>query len=142
MEDGGGGGGQGSPCQYLHCVHLPTPSALSRSPPPFLPLRQPLGSVWLIKEEEEEEVAAAGSRHNAVCLGPSAPARPGTRSKGLDVELPSFPPPLCSPAPHKQHHHTPQQETFYCGDEKAGLLGQAGLRIRIRLARVGWQMAA
>lgn len=31
---------------------------------------------------------------------------------------------------------------FFMGDETAGLLGQAGLGIRIRLARVGWQMAA
>lgn len=44
--------GGGSPCQSLYCVHLPTtlPFSLSLSPPPLLCLRQPLESVWLIKE--------------------------------------------------------------------------------------------
>lgn len=122
----------GTPCQSLHCVHLPTslPPRRLFLLPPLLSLRQPLGSVWLIKEEEE-------SRHDAVCLGPFAPARPGTRSKGLSVELPLPSLPLSAPAsPH------PPAGTLSCEDETAGLLGQAGLRIRIRLARVGWQMAA
>lgn len=73
----------------------------------------------------------------AVC-----PAGPGTRSKGLAVELPSSHSSslLCLPS-SPQPPHPPSRKPFY-GDETAGLLGRAGLRIRIRLARVGWQMAA
>lgn len=86
-------GGWGTPCQSLHCVHLPTSLPPRRLVllPPLLSPPQPLGSVWLIKEEE-------GSRHDAVCLGPFAPARPGTRSKGPSVELPLPSLPLSGPA--------------------------------------------
>lgn len=113
-------------------AHFPPP--LPSIPPLPESLSQPLGSVWLIEEEEEE---AAESRHGAVCLGPFGPARPGTRSKGLAAELPRPSLPLSPPAwPH------PPAGLLSCEDETAGLLGQAGLRIRIRLARAVWQMAA
>lgn len=73
----------------------------------------------------------------AVC-----PDGPGTRSKGLDVALPSSHSsslPLSPQLPKPPH---PPAGSLFCWDETAGLLGQAGLRIRIRLAGVGWQMAA
>lgn len=68
---------------------------------------------------------------------PFGPAGPGTGSKGPSVALPLPSLPLSAPAsPH------PPAGILSCEDETAGLLGQAGPRIRIRLARVGWQMAA
>lgn len=129
-EEEGGLGYSVSVSSLCSLAHFPPPLAAYSSSPPLLCLRQPLGSVWLIKEEE-------GSRHDAVCLGPFAPARPGTRSKGPSVELPLPSLPLSAPAsPH------PPAGILFCEDETAGLLGQAGPGIRIRLARVGWQMAA
>lgn len=56
----------------------------------------------------------------AVC-----PAGPGTRSKGLAVGLPLLLPAFVSP----DFTPTPSRKPF-CGDETAGLLGQAGLRIK------------
>lgn len=112
---------------------LPSPLAVYFSSPPLQSRSRPLGPVWLIKEEEE----AAESRHAAVCLGPFGPAGPGTRSKGLAVELPRPSLPLSPPAsPH------PPAGILSCEDETAGLLGQAGPGIRIRLAGVVRQMAA
>ena len=92
-------GRQGTSCHSFHCVHLP--------PAPHPPShRQPLGSVWLIREGG----GGSRSRHSAVWLGPLGPARPGTRSKGLAGQLPRPPLPLS-----RRHRHPPSRNPFLRG---------------------------
>lgn len=156
--EGRPGGGQGSPCQSLHCVHLPPPSpslslSVSFSSPSSVSPSAPGVCVADKRERRrrgrtEEGGGGGWSRHDAVCLGRLPRRGQGTGQRASAVELPSshsspslpLSPPTstaaaASPAPSRRPF-------FFMGDETAGLLGQAGLGIRIRLARVGWQMAA
>lgn len=111
MEDGGGG--QGSPCQSLHCVHLPTtlPFSVSFSSPSSVSPSAP-GVCVADKRERRRRRQGVDMMLSvwAVC-----PAGPRTRSKGLNVVLPSSHSAFLPLSPHQHHHHTPQQEAFLWG---------------------------
>lgn len=142
---GKGGGGQGGQCQSLHCAHLPKhPPVFLCIPhphsPPSLPplfLHHPLG-VYLSDKKKKE--AAARSRHGAVCLG-RLPQWTRDWVRGPQGGAPHSFPAFVS-TPHSPRSPPPLCRNPLWRDETAGLLGRAGLRIRLRLARVGWQMAA
>ncbi|KAG7499685.1 hypothetical protein JOB18_045994 [Solea senegalensis] len=131
-------GGRMVVCVDAACSFAPPPFQFLRLfllPPP-LSLHQPLGSVWLIKEEE------AGNRHGAVCLDclPRQARKAGQRVSVWSSPDPTAPPTTTFVSSGPLPLQPPSRKPF-CGDETVGA-GWAGLRIRIRLARVEWQMAA
>ncbi|KAG7241097.1 hypothetical protein INR49_025840 [Caranx melampygus] len=111
---------------------LPFPSVSLSFPPP-LSFRQPLGSVWLIKERRRRRWRQGVD--TVLSVWAVCTAGPGDQVKGSPCGAPTAPTAptrLCLPQPTPS---PPLSRKPFCGDETAGLLGWPGLRIRIRLAR-------